>query len=130
MATKILQAVLCVMVVLLTGCGEKDTTAPEVVATNPPNGAQNVDPALREISVTFNEPMADKSWSWTSRDQNSFPHMDGQPSYNEDMTKNTLPVKLEPGKEYVIWINSVNYTGFRDQAGNPVKPYQWTFKTR
>ena len=119
-----------VLLLLLSGCGAKDNLPPKVIGTNPQNGAQNVDPSLTEISVTFNEPMMDKSWSWCYEEKEKFPQMTGQPYYTENNTKNILPIKLEPDKEYVIWINTVNFKNFKNKTGNPVEPYKFTFETR
>lgn len=114
----------------LTGSYAGDRVPPRVIATNPQNGAHDVDPSIKEISVTFNERMMDKSWSWCYEDRDTFPQMTGQPYYVENTTKNVLPVKLESNKEYVIWINTVNFKNFRDEAGNPAVPYRFAFKTR
>ena len=119
-----------VLLLLLSGCGAKDNLPPKVIGTNPQNGAQNVDPSLTEISVTFNEPMMDKSWSWCYEEKDKFPQMTGQPYYTENNTKNVLPVRLEPNKEYVIWINTVNFKNFKNKTGNPAEPYKFTFETR
>lgn len=115
---------------VLSGCGTKDSAAPKVVGTYPQDGAKDVDPSIKEISVTFNEPMMDKSWSWCYEDKGKFPQVEGQPYYIENNTKNVLPVKLEPKKEYVVWINTANFKSFRDKAGNPTEPYRFAFKTR
>ncbi len=45
-----------------------DTVPPGVVATNPQNGMQSVDPSIKGISVTFNERMMDQSWSCSEQD--------------------------------------------------------------
>jgi len=91
---------------------------------------QDVDPSIKEISVTFDERMMDKSCSWCYEERDTFPQVVGQPYYTENNTVNVLPVQLEPNKEYVIWINTVRFTNFRDEAGNPAVPYRFTFKTR
>ena len=109
---------------------EKSAVVPKVLDTYPKNGSRAVDPTLKEISVTFSEPMMDKSWSWSYEDKNQFPQMTGQPFYSENFTKCVLPVKLERNKEYVIWINTNNYTNFKDKARNPATPYKFTFKTK
>jgi len=111
-------------------CAEKDTQAPNVIATVPSNGEMNVDPSIREISVTFDEEMQDGNWSWVYTIRSQFPEMDGDPFYTQDFTKNTLPVKLESNKEYVIWINSQNFNNFKDKAGNSAVPFKLVFKTR
>lgn len=110
--------------------GGKDNTAPMVIRTNPKDGARDIDPSLTEISVTFNEPMKDKGWSWCYYDKSEYPEVTGQPHYSDDMTVCSLPVKLESGREYVIWLNLGKFTGFRDKAGNSAKPYRFTFKTK
>jgi len=128
----LIMAIIPIVLVLLslTGSYAGDRVPPRVIATNPQNGTRDVDPSIKEISVTFNERMMDKSWSWCYENRDTFPQMTGQPYYVENTTKNVLPVKLEPSKEYVIWINTVNFKNFRDEAGNPVTPYRFTFKTR
>jgi hypothetical protein len=40
-----------------------------------------------------------------------------------------LPVKLEPGKRYVIWINTAKFRNFKDRNGNPAEPYKLVFTT-
>jgi hypothetical protein len=39
-------------------------------------------------------------------------------------------IRLEPGKTYVIWINSRNNNAFRDTKGNPAAPCLLVFKTK
>ena len=114
----------------LCGSSADDAVPPKVVATTPANGAMNVDPALKEISVTFNEPMMDNSWSWCYEKKELFPEITGTPYYTKNFTKNVLPVKLKANTDYIIWINTVNFKGFKDEAGNSSKPYKFTFKTR
>lgn len=38
-----------------------------------------------------------------------------------------MPVRLEPGRTYVLWLNSEQYQLFRDRAGNPAMPLRWVF---
>ncbi len=106
-----------VFVVFISVCSANDNMPPKVIDTTPENGAQNIDPSLEEILVTFNKSMMDKSWSWCYEHKDKFPQMTGQPYYTENNTKNVLPVRLEPNKEYVIWINTVNFKNFMDKAG-------------
>ena len=106
MFRKGLPVAMAVMGTLLAGCGAKDNIAPKIIATNPQNGAQDVDPSTRLISITFDEPMMDKSWSWCRQDEGEFPQTTGQPFYTDEETRNVLPVQLQPNTEYVIWINT------------------------
>jgi hypothetical protein len=41
-----------------------------------------------------------------------------------------MPVKLEPGKTYVMGINSERFHGFQDAQGHPALPYLVVFRTR
>ena len=134
MLKKNLFAILAVMSIslllsgFLSGC-KMDKIPPKVIGTSPPNGATNVDPSLTEISVTFNEPMKDKSWSWCYEEKKHFPETIGEAYYSDNNTRCALPVKLEPFTEYIIWINLDKFNNFRDKSGNPVKPYKFTFMT-
>jgi hypothetical protein len=115
---------------LLSACAEPDVTAPRVVSTVPVNGSEDVDPATSEIAVTFDEPMTDGNWSWVYESRESFPQMTGQAHYDGDKTTNLLPVRLEPGKDYVVWINSEQHRNFKDTSGNSSAPFKLSFRTR
>lgn len=125
-------SVLLVMTVCVSAdCASSDNEPPKVVSTVPSQGALNVDPALKEITVTFNEPMRDKCWSWCYEDKKTFPEMNGQPCYRDSKhTTCVMPVKLEPGRNYVVWLNTGKNKSFMDNAGNPLQPYKLIFRTR
>jgi len=93
---------ICLMVISFSGYAQADDVPPRVIETNPLNGERNVDPSLKELTVTFSEPMMDGNWSWCYENKETFPIMRGQPYYTDNATKNHLSVKLEPNKEYVI----------------------------
>ena len=120
--------ILLLVVFQLSGCSS-DKVPPSVLQTMPANGDSNVTPSLSELSVTFSEEMQDGNWSWVQASPESFPQMTGQAHYIDDKTKNVLPVRLEPNKEYIVWINAAKYSNFRDKAGNSAIPYKLTFKT-
>lgn len=121
---------LAVIAAIGTSCAETDSKAPNVIATFPVSGSTDVDPSTSKISVTFDEPMTDGNWSWAYTNKNRFPEMDGQPYYMPGLTKNILPVKLKPNKDYEIWINSEKFRNFKDQAGNSATPFRLVFKTK
>ena len=125
---KMMMLVLIIATICL-GCGKKDTDPPRVVTTDPVNGSVDVDPAITEISVTFNEAMTNQ-WSWCTEDKETFPQTTGSAYYEDGNTKNILPVKLQPGKEYVMWINLGSHNNFKDKSGNPVVPFKFSFKTK
>jgi hypothetical protein len=105
-----------------------DSLAPAVVQTTPRNGQSDVDPALAEIRVTYSKPMMDKSWSWCHDPEQLATA--GEPHYEADGKTCVLPVKLQPGKTYVIWLNSEDYHNFKDSAGRSAAPYKLSFSTR
>ena len=103
---------------------------PVVVDTVPRAGAADVDPDLREIRVVYSKEMRDHAWSWTQRaDGENFPESTGAIHYLPDGKTCVMPVKLQPGKKYEIWLNSENYHNFMDREGRPATPYYFCFQT-
>lgn len=106
---------------------------PVVVDTIPQSGFNRVDAAkTTAIYVKFSKEMEDGSWSWTQLSNDTFPKLTGKPHY-EKASENrqcVLPVKLEPGKTYAIWINSENFHNFRDKSGKAAVPYLLVFETK
>jgi hypothetical protein len=103
---------------------------PVVVKTEPQSGDAKVDPAVKEIRVTFSKEMANKSWSWSNVDVDSVPESDGDIRYLEDKKTCVMPVKLQSHRTYGIWLNSENFHGFRDTKGRTAIPYLLVFETR
>jgi RNA polymerase sigma-70 factor (ECF subfamily) len=102
---------------------------PVVIRTVPESGAKNVDPALSEIRVTFNKEMKDRSWSWVQIAPENFPELTGEPRYLEDKKTCVVDVRLDPGKTYIIWLNTQRFSNFRDAEGRPAQPYLLMFET-
>jgi Bacterial Ig-like domain len=107
-----------------------ETARPVAIKSVPESGADGVDPNTSEISVTFSKPMKAGSWSWAMIGKDSYPGTAEAPKYLEDKKTCVLPVKLQPGKTYAVWINSEKLTGFRDTREQPAVPYLLVFKTR
>lgn len=103
---------------------------PVVVQTEPQAGKTDVDPSLSEIKVTFSKPMQDGNWAFVQINKQHYPQTTGRPHYLEDGKTCVLPVKLEPGKCYVLWINKEPYSSFMDAAGHKAVPYLLVFETR
>ena len=76
---------------------------------------------MSEIRVTFSKPMADRSWSWVRISKDSFPESAGEVHYLDDGKTCVMPVKLVPGKKYIVWFNSANYHNFKDREGRPAR---------
>ena len=119
----------------LQPAAEPTNGPPVVVSTMPEALANDVSPDLQEITVTFNQPMMDGSWSWTAwtawtgRDD-TFPQRDGDIHYNASRTACTMPVKLQPGKVYQVGINSQYHNDFQSPGRVPARPYLILFATR
>ena len=107
-----------------------DADRPRVVETFPANNATDVDPATSEIRVTFDSAMTDGSWSWVRSSSEAFPESAGDVHYLADMKTCVMPVKLEPGRKYVVWFNTANYQNFKDREGRPAVPHLLSFTTR
>jgi hypothetical protein len=107
-----------------------ESVPPVVVKTVPEAGAGDVDPKLTEIKVSFSKTMQDGTWSWSTLSKESFPKVDGKPKYLADKRTCVLPVKLEPGKTYSIWVNSEKFVNFKDADGRSAVPYLLVFKTK
>jgi RNA polymerase sigma factor (sigma-70 family) len=107
-----------------------ETVRPVVVKTVPEAGTGGLVAKLGEIKVTFSKDMLDGSWSWATFGEENFPKVNGKPKYLDDKRTAVLPVKLEPGKTYALWINSENYGNFKDAGGRSAVPYLLVFKTK
>jgi len=109
-----------------------ESVPPVVVKSVPAAGADDIDPALTEIKVTFSKDMMDKSWSWSTFTKDSFPTSVGDDPihYEKDNRTCVMKVKLEPDKVYAIWLNSENFDNFKDAGGQSAVPYLLVFKTK
>lgn len=118
---------------LAAGADDKVSLAsvpPVVVRSYPQAGADNVNAALTQISFTFSKDMTDHTWSWSTLDEENFPKITGKPHYMADHRTCILPVHLEPGHIYAIWLNSNNFGNFKDKDGQSAVPYLLVFQTK
>jgi tetratricopeptide (TPR) repeat protein len=102
---------------------------PRVLSTSPRPLSNDVDPSLDKLTVTFDRPMMDKSWSWTGGGE-TYPEAAGGISYDEKRTTCTFPVKLQPGKAYWVGINSPSHKHFKTPDRTPAKWYVILFATK
>jgi hypothetical protein len=114
--------------------GEKPsvrTLPPVVVRTMPQSGDTKVDAAkVNEIRVTFSKEMMDKSWSWSQISDETSPDVTGEYHYQKNKRTCVAPVKLKPGRTYVIWLNSAKFGNFKDADGRSAIPYLLVFETK
>jgi Bacterial Ig-like domain len=108
------------------------TLPPVVVKTVPQAGELRVDPNTEEIRVTYSKQMLAKSWSWGQISNDTMPQTTGEPHYLADGKTCVLPVKLEPGKTYVLQLNSLTgkFANFKDRQQQAAVPYLLVFQTR
>jgi len=100
---------------------------PRITAMAPKNGAKDVSPDLDELRVTFDMPMGG-GFSWTGGGED-YPEGEGKPRWSEDAQACTRPVRLSPGWDYRLGLNSPSHNNFQSRWGVPLPPVVWTFST-
>ena len=127
--------VFVVAMILITGAARGEGISaeafpPVVIRTVPAAGNSEVDPNLGEIRVTFSRDMlTEEMWSFVYANPAPFPKIAGEIHYVDARTC-VLPVSLEAGKTYGLWINSSEHNSFRDKRQQPAVPYLLVFTTR
>jgi hypothetical protein len=102
---------------------------PKVVSITPPAGSQDVDPATRQLVITFDRPMTAGSWSIVGGGS-ELPRL-GRPAYNPARTILTVPLSLEPGRSYRFGLNGGGrFFGFTSEEGYPLEPVEVSWQTR
>ena len=102
-----------------------DSKIPQITKTVPKDGADDVDPSLKEVRVTFNRDMS-KGMSWTGE----IPVDTARKAKWIDKRTCVLPVKLEPETSYRIGINSVSFQNFRSEKDVPADSSAIEFTTK
>jgi hypothetical protein len=96
--------------------------------TSPKALVADVPATTTTITVTFDQPMMDGSWSWTGGGE-TYPKVTGKISYDAARKTCRLPVKLEPGKVYWVGVNSPSFRNFQNPANVPAPWYAIVFAT-
>jgi len=109
---------------------QAENVPPVVIETFPVSGTADLDPGLTEIRATFSKPMHDGGWSWVEAGSETFPTMTAQPRFLSDHRTCVLPVRLQPGKPYAMWLNHGSAANFQDTEGRAALPYLLIFETR
>jgi len=102
---------------------------PKIVAIQPANGDEKVDPNTDIIIITFDREMKDLSWAF-NRGNGTFPTVDGKPAYENGNKVLKLKVKLIPNTVYEFWLNSETNLGFKSADNMPLVPTLIKFKTK
>jgi hypothetical protein len=101
---------------------------PRIIATSPKSGAADVDPGLKEITVTFDRDM-DSGMSWTGGGPALPKSPEGSKAHWRDKRTCVLPVVLQSGRAYRVGFNSKSYQNFRDVDGVAATPSAIAFRT-
>ncbi len=109
--------------------GQIVTDEPVVIKTTPTTYADDVSANLNQLSVTFNQVMIEVNFSWVTWD-GPFPETTGKPFFDSTKRTCTLPVKLEPGKAYIVGINIGRFNSFQSHDGVTARPYALVFATK
>lgn len=126
-------SLLCLPFLAALGQEPKVADAPPVVVkVEPSAGTDDVDAAkVTEIRVTFSKAMRDQSWSWaTAENFGAVVKATGNVGYAKDGKTFVVPVKLQPGTTYAVWINSDQFKNFTDKQGQSAIPYLLVFATK
>ena len=93
--------------------------------------ARNV---FRKVNRTINdfspEQMANLSaivWLYRGQGERFFALVQ---KYLADKRTCVLPVRLEPGQTYAIWVNTDKFGNFKDTDGRSAVPYLLVFRTK
>ncbi len=106
-----------------------DELRPRITAIAPfNNGAQDVDPNIAQMTVSFDKPLSTKGYSFSlgQAGKEHYP-IEKVLGFNETGTSITLQVKLKPDWEYEFVLTGLS---FRSKDGYSLKPYTVKFKTR
>lgn len=92
------------------------------------NGAQDVDPATKEVTVVFDRPMSGKgrSINYSDLGKDHYPVKNGF-RYSPDNMKVSIELDLKPDTEYGFVMTGLAFT---TADGYPIKPYTIKFRTR
>lgn len=108
---------------------EPDDGSPRIIKTSPEAGAKDVDPSIKEITITFDRDMAG-GFSWTGGPPDFPPGRDGQKPTWKDKRTCALPVSLQAAKFYRVGINAPSFQNFKSVQNVPVKPTAIYFTTQ
>jgi hypothetical protein len=108
---------------------DEEAARPKIVSLSIVNGAQDVDPALKEIVVRFDRAMNTHHYAVVRTSPLAQPKF-GQVSFDETGRVFRIPVTLEPDKEYAFSLNWPGGGSFQSADGFLLKPVEVKFRTR
>jgi hypothetical protein len=108
-----------------------DASRPKVASVSVPANAMDIDPAIKEIVITFDRPMKPGSFGVSavpgSRDK--MIHV-SQQTFDSTATVLRIAVNLEPSHDYLFTLNHASGGGFVSADGVPLARTVVQFRTR
>jgi len=108
---------------------EYEASRPKIVSMTIADGTQDVDAALKEIVIRFDRGMKKDSYAVARTSKVPQPKM-GKVSFDETGRVFTIPVTLEPDKEYAFSLNWPGGGSFQSVDGILLKAVEVKFHTR
>ncbi len=105
---------------------------PVAVDSFPKTYSNDVDPDIKEISVTFDQDMFQYGYAWCqSGSDETFPKSTGGGNAHYiDSRTCVLPVDVEPGKAYSVFVNLGKFQAFRNTDEIPAREFVIVFATK
>jgi hypothetical protein len=103
---------------------------PVVVRTVPEAGSIEVDPAIKQVTITFSKEMTEGSYSIVNFSPGNALKTAGKPRFADDKKTCIVPVNLEAGRCYAVWLNTARFQNFKDTDARPAVPYLLVFETK
>lgn len=112
-----------------SGAGAAEAAAPAQIASiTPANDTKDVSPSVTEIKVVFAQDMNTNGTSVCNNSKKPFPKSVGEPKWQGKRTL-IIPVALEAGTSYELWLNSEKFQNFKLADGKILTPYCLRFTT-
>jgi hypothetical protein len=113
------------------GGNEELLRIPKVATFSPGEDSADVDPAMNELTITFDIPMSG-GMSCCRTGGGEFPNspQNQKAKWTDDGLTFKLPVKLEANQDYAISLNDLNNINFQSKSGVPLAPVIYKFHTR
>ncbi|MEN2786193.1 LuxR C-terminal-related transcriptional regulator [Sphingomonas qilianensis] len=99
---------------------------PRIVATLPAADAV-IPPGPFTLSVTFDQPMRDGSYSFVRISPDTYPDCAPRPTLSDDARTFSLRCTAKPGARYRIGFNRSPYMNFTGRSGVPARPMELAF---
>lgn len=112
--------------------GNSDEVAkapPRVVSTSPADGS-TIAPGPFNLTVRFDRPMQDRSYSFVQVSADTFPDCSPNAQISADGRAYTMKCTAPAGRNYEVWFNRPPYMNFRSRDGLSAQPHRIRFKTK